>query len=108
MDKNMGHVSYYLSGKAIKRDLLTPIQLAVSEDISLGEDYCCVFPCYLSAQSVYITKKEAYLYTVRENSMSKEFNANQIYLIENVIKEIRKKNTKRKKSKGTSPISTFW
>ena len=92
MDKNMNHISYYLSGKVIKRELLVPCQLGVSEKISLGEDLCCVIPCYLHAKSVYISKKESYLYTVRENSMSKEFNSNQICLIENVINEISKNN----------------
>ena len=88
MDKNMEHVSYYLSGKAVKRDLLTPHQLNVNEKISLGEDLCCVIPCYLHTQSVYISKKTAYLYTVRDDSLSKEFNTKQINLIEDVIKEI--------------------
>ena len=90
MDKDMNHMSYYLSGKAVKREFLTPHQLAVSETISLGEDLCCVVPCYLHAKSVYISKKEAYLYTVRENSLSKEFNARQICLIADVINEISK------------------
>ncbi len=90
MDKDMNHISYYLSGKAVKRELLTPHQLSVSEKISLGEDLCCTVPCYLHAKSVYISKKEAYLYTVREDSLSKEFNTKQIYLIEDVINEISK------------------
>ena len=88
MDKNMNHISYYLSGKAVKRDLLSPHQLNVNEKISLGEDLCCVIPCYLHAKSVYISKKTAYLYSVREDSLSKEFNTKQIYLIEDVINEI--------------------
>lgn len=95
MDKNMNHISYYLSGKAVKRELLTPHQLGVSETISLGEDLCCVIPCYLHAKSVYISKKEAYLYTVREDSLSKEFNTKQIYLVENIIHEISKNNTEQ-------------
>ncbi|MBO5453227.1 MAG: glycosyltransferase [Clostridia bacterium] len=90
MDKDMNHISYYLSGKAVKREFLLPLQLGVSEKISLGEDLCCVIPCYLNAKSVYISKKEAYLYTVREDSLSKEFNTKQILLIENVINEISK------------------
>ena len=94
MDKNMKHISYYLSGKAVKRELLTPHQLNVSEKISLGEDLCCVIPCYLNTSSVYISKKEAYLYNVREDSISKEFNTNQIFLIENVINEISDKGIK--------------
>ncbi len=95
MDKDMNHISYYLSGKAVKRDLLTPHQLSVSEKISLGEDLCCVIPCYLHAISVYISKKEAYLYTVREDSLSKEFNTKQIYLVEDVVNEIIKNDIKK-------------
>ncbi len=95
MDKNMNHISYYLSGKAVKRDLLTPHQLNVSEKISLGEDLCCTVSCYLHAKSVYISKKTAYLYTVREDSLSKEFNTKQIYLIEDVINEISKNDMEK-------------
>ena len=95
MNKNMNHMSYYLSGKAVKRELLTPHQLNVSEKISLGEDLCCVIPCYLHAKSVYISKKEAYLYSVREDSLSKEFNSKQIYLIEDVINEIMKNDMEK-------------
>lgn len=95
MDKNMNHISYYLSGKAVKREFLIPHQLGVSEKISLGEDFCCVVPCYLNAKSVYISKKTAYLYTVREDSMSKELNTNQIQLVEDVINEICKNDTKK-------------
>lgn len=90
MDKNMEHISYYLAGKVIKRELIEPYQSTVNEKISLGEDFVCVVPCYLKAKSVFISKKTAYLYSVREDSISKEFNAKQILLIEDVIREIRK------------------
>ena len=95
MDKNMNHISYYLSGKAVKRELLAPHQLKVSDKISLGEDLCCTVPCYLNARSVYVSKKEAYLYTVRANSLSKEFKTKQIYLVEGVINEISKNDTEK-------------
>lgn len=95
MDKNMNHISYYLSGKAVKRELLTPHQLNVSDKISLGEDLCCVIPCCLNAKSVYVSKKEAYLYTVRADSLSKEFKTKQIFLIEDVINEISKNDTEK-------------
>ena len=93
MDKNMKHVSYYLAGKAIRRELLTPHQLGVSEAISLGEDLCCVVPCYLHAKSVYISKKTAYLYTVRKSSLSKAFNADQICRVEDVLHELGRHDT---------------
>lgn len=89
-DKNMNYISCYITGKAIKREFLTPYQLAVNEEISLGEDLCCVIPCYLNVQSLYISRKASYLYTVRTDSLSKEFNSKQINLIENVINEISK------------------
>ena len=95
LDKDMNHISYYLSGKALKREVLTPHQLSVSETISLGEDLCCTVLCYLHAKSVYISKKEAYLYTVREDSISKEFNTKQIYLVEDVINEISKNDMEK-------------
>lgn len=96
MDQNMNHVSYYLSGKVIKRELLLPHQLNVKESISLGEDLCCVLPCYLNAESVYISKKAAYLYTVRPTSLSKAFHAGQIGLVENVMREISTDEAKEK------------
>ena len=95
MDKDMAHIAWYITGKAIKRDFLLPFQLAVNEKISLGEDLCCTVACYLNAESIYISKKTAYLYTVRGNSMSTEFNTRQINLIENVIKEITANDTSK-------------
>lgn len=92
-DKNMTNVAYYITGKAIKREFLIPFQLAVSESISLGEDLCCVVPCYINAESVYISKKTSYLYTVRTDSLSKEFNTKQILLVEDVINELCKNDT---------------
>ncbi len=85
MDENMQHISYYLSGKVVRRSLLLPNQLSVDPRISLGEDLCCVALCYMQAESVYISKKSAYLYTVRDDSISKDFNTAQIDLIGYVI-----------------------
>ena len=65
------------------------------DKLSLGEYLCFVIPCYLNAKSVYVSKKEAYLYTVRANSLSKEFKTEQIYLIEDVINEISKNNVEK-------------
>lgn len=88
MDDEMQHIAYYLAGKAVKRSLLTPHQLSVNLHLSLGEDLCCVVPCYLQAQRVYISKKTAYLYTVRTDSLSKKFNTQQIRQVENIVQEI--------------------
>lgn len=85
MDENMQHISYYLSGKVVRRALLLPNQLSVDPKISLGEDLCCVTLCYMQAKSVYISKKCTYLYTVRDDSISKDFNTSQIDLVGYVI-----------------------
>lgn len=84
-NSNMEHMTYFLSGKIVKRELLEKHQLAVSTEISLGEDLCCTFPCYLQAEKVYISKKAVYLYTERNDSLSKEFNTRQLQHLENVI-----------------------
>ena len=88
-DRNMEHVFYFLWGKAIKKELVYPHQLAVNPAISLGEDLSCVVPCYLNAQSVYMSKKATYLYTIRNDSISTDFKTAQITQIEDVIKGLR-------------------
>ena len=88
-DKNMQHSLYFLWGRAIKRSLATENQLNVSTEISLGEDLVCIVPCMLQAQKVYVSHKPIYLYTVRDESMSKSFNTRQITLISSVVEFLR-------------------
>lgn len=95
VDNNMNHISYYLSGKAIKREVITKHQLNVSTQISLGEDLCCVVPCYLEAEKIYMSKILAYLYTKRKDSISKHFNTKQILQVEDVINALRNINLKK-------------
>lgn len=91
-DKNMEHIFYFLWGKAIKRELVLKHQLAVNPAISLGEDLSCVVPCYLDAQTVYMSKKAIYLYTIRNDSISTDFKTGQIKQIEDVILGLQKLN----------------
>ena len=88
-DKNMEHIFYFLWGKAIKRELVLPHQLQVNPAISLGEDLSCVVPCYLDAQTVYMSKKAIYLYTIRNDSISTDFKTKQITQIADVILGLR-------------------
>ena len=88
-DKNMEHMFYFLWGKAIKRELVIKHQLNVNTAISLGEDLSCIVPCYLEAQQVYMSRKVAYLYTIRNDSISTDFKTNQIVQIADVIKGLR-------------------
>ena len=88
-DKNMNHIFYFLCGKAIKRELATKHQLNVNPAISLGEDLSCIVPCYLEAETVYMSKKAIYLYTIRNDSISTDFKTHQITQIADVIRGLR-------------------
>ena len=94
-DKNMNHMFYFLWGKAIKRELLLPHQLKVNPAISLGEDLSCSVPCYLDAQTVYMSKKAVYLYTIRNDSISTDFKTKQITQIADVILGLRDMATEK-------------
>ena len=88
-DVNMRHMFYFSWGKAIKRELAIKHQLNVNPAISLGEDLSCVAPCYLDAQTVYMSKKAIYLYTIRNDSLTTDFKTKQITQIEDVIVGLR-------------------
>lgn len=93
LDRNMQHVFYFLWGKAIRRELVIKHQLNVNPAISLGEDLSCVVPCYLECQTVYMSKKAVYLYTIRNDSISTDFKTRQIAQIEDVVKGLRDLDT---------------
>ena len=88
-DKNMEHIFYFLWGKAIKRELATKHQMNVNPAISLGEDLSCIVPCYLDAESVYMSMENVYLYTIRNDSISTDFKTHQITQIVDVIAGLR-------------------
>lgn len=96
-DKNMNHIFYFLWGKAIKRELATKHQFNVNPAISLGEDLSCIVPCYLEAETVYMSKKAIYLYTIRNDSISTDFKTHQITQIADVITGLRELNTDKPK-----------
>ena len=89
-DGNMQHMFYFSWGRAIKRDLAIKHQMNVNTAISLGEDLSCIVPCYLEAQSVYVSKKAVYLYTIRNDSISTDFKTGQVRQIEDVIRGLEK------------------
>lgn len=84
-DENMEHIFYFVWGKAIRRTLVTPHQLNVSNKVSLGEDLSCMVPCYFEAESIYMDETPVYLYTMRDDSLSTSFNTKQITQIAEVI-----------------------
>jgi glycosyltransferase involved in cell wall biosynthesis len=94
-NKNMHNLFYFLWGKAIKKDLVLKHQLNVNPAISLGEDLSCMVPCYLEAQSVYMSKKAIYLYTIRNDSISTDFKTHQVSQIADVITGLRGLNIEK-------------
>lgn len=84
-DESMKNLFYFLWGKAIKRELATKHQLKVNRAISLGEDLSCSVPCYLEANTVYMSRKVVYLYTIRNDSLTTNFKTSQITQIADVI-----------------------
>ena len=96
-DKNMNHIFYFLWGKAIKRELATKHQLNVNPAISLGEDLSCIVPCFLEAETIYMSRKAIYLYTIRNDSISTDFKTHQITQIADVITGLRGLNIEKPK-----------
>ena len=94
-DENMRHLLYFLWGKAIKRELAVKHQLNVSCAISLGEDLSCGVPCYLEAETVYVSRKVVYLYTIRQDSLSTDFKTAQLTQIADVISGLRALDMKK-------------
>ena len=87
-NENMLSARYFIWGRAIKREIICPIQLSVNTKISHGEDVCCVVPCFLKAEKVYVSRKSVYFYTIRSNSLSTSFKAKQITDISNTIEHL--------------------
>lgn len=84
-NKDMKNLFYFLWAKAIKRELATKYQLMVNTKISQGEDVSCATPCYLEADTVYMSKKPIYLYTIRTDSLTTNFKTAQITQIADTI-----------------------
>jgi hypothetical protein len=76
--------------KAVRRDLVLKHQLNVNPAISLGEDLACTVPCLLEAETVYMSKKPVYLYTIRNDSISTDFKVGQVEQVANVVLDLRK------------------
>lgn len=89
-DNHMKNLFYFVWGKALRRDLVTKHQLRVNPAICLGEDLSCTTPCYLEADTVYMSKKPVYLYTIRTDSLSTNFKTQQITQIADTVAGLRK------------------
>ena len=88
MAPDMGHMFWYLCGKAIRRALLEPCQMEVDRRISLGEDVACLMPVYRRAERVYLCDQAMYLCRVRPGSDSRAFRLEQYEQLLLVLKAL--------------------
>ena len=89
-NENMEHMLCYIWGKVIRRSIIKDNQLKVSTNISHGEDLSCIVPCYLQAESIYISREPAFYYTMRGDSLSGGFKTKQITQIALTIEGFKK------------------
>lgn len=59
----------YLWNKMFRKEIVLPSQLAVKDEIVIGEDASCVYPAILNASRIVITENAGYHYCIRPNSV---------------------------------------
>ena len=64
-------ISTFSWGKLFKRDILNNIQMAVPNEITIGEDTVVTYPAITASNSISIIKDPLYFYRQRANSMLK-------------------------------------
>lgn len=76
-------------GKAFKRSLYTPYQMAVDTRITIGEDSCVTYPAISHAQTLIVLPQTLYYYRINPASMSrarhKGFSWQNITLVHQVL-----------------------
>ncbi len=68
-DKNVPGIHPSLCNKVIRRQVIEKVIMDITEEIYLGEDAICTYPCMLDAKSVYITY-DKFFYIYRQTSLS--------------------------------------
>jgi glycosyltransferase involved in cell wall biosynthesis len=58
--------------KLFKRECLEPFQMKVHEEIVMGEDAACAYPCLLNVQSIYVMQECLYHYRQTTSSIVKQ------------------------------------
>jgi len=82
---NLSHgVSTYSWGKLFRKSLYEPIQEAVPESITVGEDALVTYPSICAAQRIVITDCEVYYYRQRLSSMLKKVSEDKYYEISRI------------------------
>lgn len=88
MPDDMHHLFFYLCGKAIRRELLYPHQMAVDPSISLGEDVACLMPVWLEVQRAVLQDTPRYFCRERAGSESRAFRPAQCEQITRLLRHL--------------------
>lgn len=75
---NVGAFSHSVWAAVFRRQVVTPFQLLVPKQIHMGEDAAVTVPAVCSCKSVYALDKAMYQYRLRNQSMVRTFNRNEI------------------------------
>jgi glycosyltransferase involved in cell wall biosynthesis len=68
------NISIHIYNKLFDRELLLKNELLVPEDISVGEDGACVYPCILDADKIAVVGECFYHYRIRDDSIMGQSN----------------------------------
>lgn len=75
---NTGAFTHSLCTAVFRRQIVTPFQLLVPQQIHMGEDAAVTIPAVCGCKSVYALDKAMYQYRLRNQSMVRTFNRNEI------------------------------
>lgn len=84
IDKNKffkSNISIHIYNKLFERKLLLHNQLLIPEDITVGEDAACVYPCVLESNKIVVLNELFYHYRIRNDSIMGQSNVKDLYRI---------------------------
>lgn len=75
------NISQHVYNKLFERKLLLKNELLIPEDINVGEDAACTYPCILEANKIVVIDQCFYHYRIRNNSIMGQSNLSDIVKI---------------------------
>lgn len=82
---NTGNMIYAIWGKAIKRELLVPLQNQVPLGIKNGEDVAVTIPAVCKCKTLYVLNEFLYYYRIRTESMVHSFRKGELQRLTTLI-----------------------
>lgn len=91
-DKHFFHsrVNNHITTKIFKTELIRDFQMRLSMDARIGEDVAVVYPCFLAANCVVVSKLNYYHYTIRPGSImdTRGNEKSSLKAVENALNEV--------------------